>query len=151
LVLTITQLRQERGSSRDDHRAIARAAHRPARRPLPPPLPRQRIVDPAASVCPCCGGGTVHKIGEDLTETLWLIPRQRKVIQHVREKFSCRSPRDDHATAGAFASDPRAGAPGRSCSPMRCSPNMAWHLPLNRQSAVYAREGNDLDVSTLAD
>src|SRR5262245_59594651 len=63
---------------------------RPARRPLPEHLPRERIVYPAPSTCPCCGG-TLRKIGEDVTETLELIPRQWKVIQHVREKFSCRA------------------------------------------------------------
>jgi transposase len=63
---------------------------KPARRPLPEHLPRERIVYPAPSACPCCGG-TLHKIGEDVTETLELIPRRWKVIEHVREKFSCRS------------------------------------------------------------
>jgi transposase len=63
---------------------------RPARRPLPEHLPRERIVYPVPTVCPCCGG-TLRKIGEDVTETLELIPRQWKVIQHVREKFSCRA------------------------------------------------------------
>src|SRR5207244_12744879 len=52
--------------------------------------PRERIVYPSPSACPCCGGA-LHKLGEDVTETLELIPRQWKVIQHVREKFSCRS------------------------------------------------------------
>jgi transposase IS66-like protein/transposase IS166 family protein/transposase IS66 family protein len=64
---------------------------RPARRPLPEHLPRERIVYPAPSACPCCGGTALRKIGEDVTETLELIPRQWKVIQHVREKFSCRT------------------------------------------------------------
>ena len=64
---------------------------KPARRPLPEHLPRERIVYPAPAACPCCGGGTLRKIGEDVTETLELIPRQWKVIQHVREKFSCRA------------------------------------------------------------
>ena len=64
---------------------------RPARRPLPEHLPRERIVYPAPSACPCCGGTTLRKIGEDVTETLELVPRQWKVIQHVREKFSCRA------------------------------------------------------------
>jgi transposase len=64
---------------------------RPARRPLPERLPRERIVYPAPSACPCCGGRTLRKIGKDVTETLELIPRQWKVIQHVREKFSCRA------------------------------------------------------------
>jgi transposase len=63
---------------------------KPARRPVPEHLPRERIVYPAPSACPCCGG-TLHKIGEDVTETLELVPRRWKVIQHVREKFSCRS------------------------------------------------------------
>src|SRR6266478_7999656 len=63
---------------------------RPARRPLPEHLPRERIVYPSPAACPCCGG-VLHKLGEDVTETLELIPRQWKVIQHVREKFSCRS------------------------------------------------------------
>src|SRR5689334_7246553 len=64
---------------------------RPARRPLPLHLARERIVYPTPAVCPCCGGGSLRKIGEDVTETLELIPRQWKVIQHVREKFSCRA------------------------------------------------------------
>src|SRR6266545_7800452 len=64
---------------------------KPARRPLPAHLPRERIVYPAPSVCPCCGDSRLRKIGEDVTETLELVPRQWKVVQHVREKFSCRS------------------------------------------------------------
>src|SRR5216684_4008797 len=68
------------------------AFHRrkPARRPLPEHLPRERIVYPAPLACPGCGG-TLRKLGEDVTETLELVPRQWKVIEHVREKFSCRS------------------------------------------------------------
>jgi transposase len=62
---------------------------KPARRPLPDHLPRERIVYPSPSVRPCCGG-VLHKLGEDITETLEVIPRQWKVIQHVREKFTCR-------------------------------------------------------------
>lgn len=57
---------------------------KPARRPLPDHLPRERIVYPAPSVC----GGALRKLGEDVTETLEVAPRQWKVIQHVREKFS---------------------------------------------------------------
>jgi transposase len=64
---------------------------KPARRPLPEHLPRERIVHPAPSACPCCGGATLRKIGEDVTETPDLIPRQWKAVQHVREKFSCRA------------------------------------------------------------
>ena len=123
---------------------------RPARRPLPEHLPRERIVYPVPSACPCCGGGILRKIGEDVTETLELIPRQWKVIQHVREKFSCRA-------CEAITQPP---APSHPIARGRAGPKLlahvlfskyGLHLPLNRQSAVYAREGIDLDVSTLAD
>ena len=123
---------------------------RPARRPLPEHLPRERIVYPAPSACPCCGSTTLRKIGEDVTETLELIPRQWKVVQHVREKFSCRA-------CEAITQPP---APSHPIARGRAGPRLlahilfskyGLHLPLNRQSAVYAREGIDLDVSTLAD
>jgi transposase len=123
---------------------------RPARRPLPEHLPRERIVYPAPSACPCCGGTTLRKIGEDVTETLELIPRQWKVVQHVREKFSCRA-------CEAISQPP---APSHPIARGRAGPRLlahilfskyGLHLPLNRQSAVYAGEGIDLDVSTLAD
>jgi transposase len=123
---------------------------RPARRPLPEQLPRERIVYPVPAACPCCGGSTLRKIGEDVTETLELIPRQWKVIQHVREKFSCRA-------CEAISQPP---APSHPIARGRAGPTLlahvlfskyGLHLPLNRQSTVYAREGIDLDVSTLAD
>jgi transposase len=122
---------------------------RPARRPLPEHLPRERIVYPAPAACPCCGGGRLRKIGEDVTETLELIPRQWK-IQHVREKFSCRA-------CEAITQPP---APSHPIARGRAGPKLlahvlfskySLHLPLNRQSATYAREGIDLEVSTLAD
>jgi transposase len=122
---------------------------KPARRPLPEHLPRERIIYPTPSACPCCGGA-LHKLGEDVTETLELIPRQWKVIQHVREKFSCR-------TCEAITQPP---APSHPIARGRAGPGLlahilfakyGLHLPLNRQSTTYAREGIDLDVSTLAD
>jgi transposase len=122
---------------------------KPARRPLPEHLPRERIVYPSLSVCPCCGG-TLHKLGEDVTETLELIPRQWKVIEHVREKYSCRQ-------CEAITQPP---APSHPIARGRAGPMLlahilfakyGLHLPLNRQSATYAREGIELDVSTLAD
>jgi transposase len=123
---------------------------RPARRPLPEHLARERIVYPAPAVCPCCSGESLRKIGEDVTETLELIPRQWKVIQHVREKFSCRA-------CEAITQPP---APSHPIARGRAGPKLlshilfskyGLHLPLNRQSDTYAREGIDLDVSTLAD
>jgi transposase len=125
------------------------ARRKPARRPLPDHLPRERIVYPGLSACPCCGGA-LRKLGEDVTETLELIPRQWKVVQHVREKFSCRS-------CEAISQPP---APSHPIARGRAGPTLlahvlfskyGLHLPLNRQSAAYAREGIELDVSTLAD
>jgi hypothetical protein len=63
---------------------------RPVRAPLPAHLPRERVVVPAPCACPLCGG-RLAKLGEDITETLEVVPRQWKVIQTVREKFTCRS------------------------------------------------------------
>ena len=123
---------------------------KPARRPLPEHLPRERIVYPAPSCCPRCGGGTLRKIGEDVTETLELIPRQWKVIQHVREKFSCRA--CETITQPPAPSHPIArGRAGPKLLAHILFSKYGLHLPLNRQSATYAREGIDLDVSTLAD
>jgi transposase len=122
---------------------------RPARRPLPAHLPRERIVYPAPSACPCCGG-TLRKIGEDITETLELVPRQWKVIQHVREKFSCRACETITQPPAPFHAIAR-GRAGPKLLAHILFAKYSLHLPLNRQSAVYAREGIDLDVSTLAD
>jgi transposase len=122
---------------------------RPARRPLPEHLPRERIIYPAPSACPCCGG-TLHKIGEDVTEMLELIPRRWKVIQHVREKFSCRS--CESITQPPAPSHPIArGRAGPGLLAHVLFSKYCLHLPLNRQSTVYAREGIELEVSTLAD
>ena len=64
---------------------------RPSRKPFPDHLPRERVIVPAPESCPCCGSATLSKLGENVTETLEVIPRQWKVIQTVREKFSCRA------------------------------------------------------------
>ena len=122
---------------------------KPARRPLPEHLPRKRIVYPSPSACPCCGG-VLHKLGEDVTEMLELVPRQWKVIEHVREKFSCRS--CEAITQPPAAAHPIArGRAGPGLLAHILFSKYGLHLPLNRQSAVYAREGINLDVSTLAD
>ena len=78
---------------------------KPARRPLPAHLPREEIRHPAACACPHCGG-TLRRIGEEVTETLDYVPGRFKVIRHIREKFSCRAcdtviaaPAPDHAIA----------------------------------------------------
>jgi transposase len=120
------------------------------RRNFPADLPRRRMVHPAPASCPCCGSSKLSKIGEDVTETLDVVPRQWFVTEHVREKFSCRScekisqpPAPFHTIARGFA--------GPSLLAMILVDKYANHQPLNRQSEQYAREGIELSVSTMAD
>jgi transposase len=122
---------------------------KPVRAPLPAHLPRERVVIPGPTACPCCGGA-LSKLGEDVTETLEVIPRQWKVIQTVREKFSCRACETISQPPAPFHPIAR-GRAGPNLLAMILEAKFGQHLPLNRQSGVYAREGIELDVSTLAD
>jgi transposase len=123
---------------------------RPARKPFPAHLPRERIVVPAPESCPCCGSRKLSKLGEDITETLEVIPRQWKVIQTVREKFSCRECETIRQPPAPFHVTPR-GFAGPNLLAMILFEKFGQHQPLNRQSERYRREGIDLSVSTLAD
>jgi transposase len=123
---------------------------RPARQPFPEHLPRERVVEPRPTACLCCGGARLRKLGEDISETLEVIPRQWKVIQHVREKFTCRdcekisqAPAPFHVIARGWA--------GPSLLAMILFEKYGQHQPLNRQAERYAREGVPLSLSTLAD
>jgi transposase len=145
------------GAAEDEAKAAAARVevqsftrHPPTRRDFPADLPRRRIVHPAPTSCPCCGSGKLSKIGEDITETLDVVPRQWFVTEHVREKFSCRAcekitqpPAPFHAIARGFA--------GPSLLAMILVGKYANHQPLNRQSEQFAREGIELSVSTMAD
>src|SRR6266545_3637828 len=123
---------------------------RPARKPFPERLPRERVIVPGPTACLCCGGERLRKLGETVTETLESIPRQWKVIQHVREKFTCRdcetisqAPAPFHVIARGWA--------GPSLLAMILFEKFGQHQPLNRQAERYAREGVPLSLSTLAD
>jgi transposase len=123
---------------------------RPARKPFPAHVPRERVVIAAPESCPCCGSKRVSKLGEDVTETLEVIPRQWKVIQTVREKFSCRDCETITQPPAPFHVTPR-GFAGPQLLAMILFEKFGQHQPLNRQSERYRREGIDLSVSTLAD
>src|ERR1700742_4670141 len=123
---------------------------RPSRKPFPDHLPRERIVIAAPENCPCCGSRKLSKLGEDITETLEVIPRQWKVIQTVREKFSCRECETITQPPAPFHVTPR-GFAGPNLLAMILFEKYGQHQPLNRQSERYGREGIDLSVSTLAD
>jgi transposase len=123
---------------------------RPARKPFPEHLPRERVVVPGPTACDCCGGNRLRKLGETVTETLEVIPRQWKVIQHVREKFTCRDCEKISEAPAPFHTTPR-GWVGPSLLAMILFEKFGQHQPLNRQADRYAREGVPLSLSTLAD
>jgi transposase len=123
---------------------------RPSRKPFPEHLPRERVVVPAPAVCGCCGSDRLCKLGEDVTETLEVIPRRWKVIQTVREKFTCRDCEKISQPPAPFHVTPRGWA-GASLLAMILFEKYGQHQPLNRQSERYRREGVELSLSTLAD
>ena len=123
---------------------------RPSRKPFPAHLPRERVFIPAPACCPSCGSTKLSKLGEDVTETLEVIPRRWKVIQTVREKFSCRCCETIAQPPAPFHATPR-GFAGPNLLAMILFEKFGQHQPLNRQSERYAREGVELSVSTLAD
>jgi transposase len=123
-------------------------AKRPARRPLPEHLPREDVIHAAPCACPSCGGA-LRRIGEDITETLDYVPGRFKVIRHVREKLSCRAcdtvvaaPAPDHAIAR--------GRAGAGLLAHIVVSKYDDHLPLYRQAEIFAREGVELETSTLS-
>lgn len=127
-----------------------KAAKKPARRPLPPELPREiETIAPKQQACPDCGG-TLRPLGEDISEVLEYVPARFKVIRTVRPKLSC-------ACCSRIVQEP---APNRPIDKGLAGPGLlahvlvaryADHLPLYRQSEIYAREGVELDRSTMAD
>jgi transposase len=123
---------------------------RPARQPFPEHLPRERVIVPGSTTCPCCGGDRLRKLGETVTETLEVIPRQWKVIQHVRDKMTCRDCERINEPPAPFHVTPRGWA-GPHLLAMLLFEKFGQHQPLNRQAERYAREGVPLSLSTLAD
>jgi len=123
---------------------------RPSRNPFPEHLPRERVVVPGPASCACCGGDRLRKLGEDVTETLEVVPRSWKVIQTVREKFTCRDCESISQAPSPFHVIPRGWA-GPSLLAMILFEKFGQHQPLNRQAERYAREGVPLSLSTLAD
>ena len=123
---------------------------KPVKKPFPDHLPRERVVVEPPTACTCCGSGRIVKMGEDITETLEVIPRQWKVIQTVREKFTCRACEKISQPPAPFHPIPRGWA-GPSLLAMIIFEKYGQHQPLNRQAERYAREGVELSLSTLAD
>src|ERR1700730_1179364 len=123
---------------------------RPSRNPFPDHLPRERLIVPGPVTCSCCGGSRLSRLGEDITETLEVIPKSWKVIQHVREKFSCRDCEKISQASAPFHVIARGWA-GPSLLAMVLFEKFGQHQPLNRQAERYAKEGVPISLSTLAD
>ncbi|WP_210253108.1 IS66 family transposase zinc-finger binding domain-containing protein, partial [Beijerinckia sp. L45] len=125
---TLAAIRVIEETAEDDTTVAALSRRKPARRPLPEHLPRVRHVYPSPSACPCCAG-RLHKLGEDITETLERVPARWFVRQHVREKFSCR-------TCEAITQPPAPSHPiARGCTGPMLLAEIAYgkfcmHLPL---------------------
>src|SRR5271165_990197 len=158
LALTFEEL--EAGATEDELAAEAAVAktttvagfmrRRPERNTFPDHLPRERVVIDPPTACECCGGARLRKLGEDVTRTLESRPRQWKVIETVREKFTCRdcekisqAPAPFHVIARGWA--------GASLLAMIVFEKFGQHQPLNRQAERYAREGVPISLSTMAD
>ncbi len=150
LELELDELREDEGKHAVERPASVQAlAGKPYRKPLPEHLPREEDVHEPACTCPNCGGA-MRKLGEDVTEVLEYVPASFKVIRHVRPKLSCR-------TCETIVQEPmpslpiERGRPGPGLLAHVLVAKYADHLPLYRQSGIYAREGVDLERSTLAD
>jgi len=120
------------------------------RRPLPDHLPREIVTHPGPCACPACGSDKLRKITDDKREVLEYIPSHFKVVVHVRPKLSCRD-------CETISQAPMPTLPierGRSGAALLAHVAVSKycdHLPLNRQSEIYAREGVELERSTMAD
>ena len=154
LELQLDELHEDEGSAAAHRPAaiqalIKEAPEKPYRKPLPDHLPREDEVHEPSCTCPNCGGA-MRKLGEDVTEVLEYVPSSFKVIRHVRPKLSCRT--CETIVQSPMPSLPiERGRPGPGLLAHVLVSKYADHLPLYRQSSIYARDGVDLERSTLAD
>jgi transposase len=155
------QLEELEAAATEDELAAEKAAEktqtvrsfqrrRPLRQAFPDNIERERVVLPAPTQCACCGSARLSKLGESVTSTLEEIPRRFKVIDTVREKFTCRDCEAITQPPAPFHATPR-GYIGPQLLATILFDKFGQHLPLNRQSQRFKCEGIDLSVSTLAD
>ena len=132
-------------------RKVRAARRRTNRGKLPTHLPRiETVVDVESTVCPCCAG-TLHRIGEDVSERLDVVPAQFRVLVVRRPKYACRACTDVVVQAPAPTRLIEGGLPTEATVAHVLVSKFADHLPLYRQAQIYARQGVTLDRSTLAD
>ncbi|MDE3116509.1 MAG: IS66 family transposase [Pseudomonadota bacterium] len=158
--LALTFEEAEASATEDElaaEKAVARAVNvrgftrkRAERQTFPEHLPRERVVIDPPTACECCGGTRLRKLGEDVTRTLESVPRQWKVVETVREKFSCRDCEKISQAPAPFHAVPRGWA-GPSLLAMIMFEKFGQHQPLNRQCERYELEGVPIALSTMAD
>ena len=143
--LQATEAEAEREMAPTDRAPRARSA----RKPLPEHLPRdEQVHAPAFEACPDCGGGLRH-LGEDIAEQLEFVPASFRVIRHVRPKLACTCC-DTIVQAPAPSRPIARGIAGPGLLAHILVAKFADHLPLHRQSVIYAREGVELERALLA-
>ena len=152
LTIAIAEVEEQKkpSGSGDDAPKRKRASKR-NRGNLPKDLPRiEQIIEPDSIECPC-GCGQMHKIGEDRTERLDVVPAQLRVIVTVRPKYACRGCTDGVTQAATPPWLIEGGLPTEGAIAHVLISKYADHLPLYRQSQILARSGIDIHRSTLAD
>ncbi len=123
---------------------------KPVRQPLPDHLPRHEIVhDLGERFCPCCGGRDFLKSGRGVTEVLDYVPASFRVLRHVQPRFVCKGC-DNEITASMPSLPIERGKPDPGLVAHVLTAKYCDHLPLYRQSEIYAREGVELARSTLS-
>src|SRR6266481_1499663 len=138
------------GSSPAD-RQVRAHKRRNNRGALPAHLPRiEIVVDIDDKTCLCCQS-ELHRIGEDKSERLDIVPAQFRVLVTRRPKYACRKCEDGVLQAPAPARLIEGGLPTEATVAQVLVSKYADHLPLYRQAQIYARQGVNLDRSTLAD
>ena len=150
LETAIAEVEEKKDAQAPSERSLRRAARR-NRGHLPEDLPRiERVIEPDSLLCPC-GGGLMHKIGEDRAERLDIVPAQLRVIVTVRPKYACRTCTDGVTQAPAPAHLIEGGLPTEGAIAHVLVNKYADHLPLYRQSRILGRSGIEIHRSTLAD
>jgi transposase len=133
-----------------EERAKRKRSKPTGRKPLPAHLPREQVTHPSQGACSCCGGTVLRRIGDDVTEVLEYVPSSFKVVQHVRPKMSCRA--CETIMQAPVPSLPiERGRPGPGLLAHVAVSKYADGLPLYRQSEIYARQGVEIDRSTMAE
>ena len=116
---------------------------------LPKHLPREEVViEPVTNACPCCLG-TLHRIGEDVSEMLDIVPAIIRVKRIRRPRYGCRACESAVVQAPAPPRPVEGGLPTAALLAHVAVSKFAWHLPLHRQTQMLAGQGIDLDRSTL--